>query len=99
MDIPTTTAKEINQIIKELDPKKATGLNKIRPKVIKMFANVKDSHLANIKTDITENVFSKKTKVAYVRPIFKKNEQEKIENYRPVSILNCFFKGLWKASS
>ena len=36
--------------------------------------------------------FSEKAKVASVRPIFKKNGREKIENYRPVSILNCFSK-------
>ena len=62
-----------------------------------MFANVIDSHLANIKNDITENVFSKKTKVASVRPIFKKNEPEKSENYRSVSILSCFSKAYGKS--
>ena len=36
--------------------------------------------------------FSEKAKVASVRPIFEKNEGEKFENYRPVSILNCFSK-------
>ena len=36
--------------------------------------------------------FSEKAKLASVRPIFKKNEREKIENYRPVTILNCFSK-------
>ena len=56
-------------------------------------ANVIDSHLANIiNNDITNNFFSEKAKVASVRPIFKKNEREEIENYRPVSILNCFSK-------
>ena len=60
-----------------------------------MSANVIDSHLANIiNNDITKNVFSEKAKVASVRPIFMKSEREKIENYRPASILNCFFKGL-----
>ena len=53
-----------------------------------MSANVIDSHLANIiNNDIKKNVFSKKTKIASARPIFKKNESEKIENYRPASIL------------
>ena len=33
-----------------------------------------------------------KAKVASVRLIFKKNQREKIENYGPVSILNCFSK-------
>ena len=57
-----------------------------------MSANVIDSHLANINNDITKNVFSEKVKVASAKPIFKKNEREIIENYRPVSILNCFLK-------
>ena len=58
-----------------------------------MSGNVIDSHLANIiNNDITKNVFSEKAKVASGRPIFKKNEREKIENYRSVSILNCFSK-------
>ena len=61
-DIPTTTTEEINKIIKELDPKKATGLHKIPPKIVKMSANVIDSHSANINNDniinndITKNV-------------------------------------------
>ena len=47
-----------------------------------MSANVIDSHLANIiNNDITKNAFSEKAKVASVRPIFKKNEREKIGNY------------------
>ena len=57
-----------------------------------MSANIIDSHLANINNDIIKNVFSEKAKVASVRPIFKKNESEKIENFRRVTILNCFSK-------
>ena len=91
--IPTTTTEEINKIIKELDPKKAAGFDEIPPKIVKMSANVIDSHSANIiNNDSTKNVFSEKAKVPSVRPIFKKNKREKIKNYRPVSILNCFSK-------
>ena len=57
-----------------------------------MCANAIDSHFANINDDIRKNVFSEKAKLASVKPIFKKNELEKIENYRLVSILNCFPK-------
>ena len=96
-DIPTATTEEINKIIKELDPKKATGLDKIPPKIAKMSANVIDSPLANvINNDITKNVFFEKAKVTSARPIFKKNERGKIENYRSVSILNCFSKAYEK---
>ena len=43
-----------------------------------------------------KKAFSEKAKLASVRPIFKKNEREKIENCRPVSILNCFSKAYEK---
>ena len=73
-DIPTATTEETNKIIKELDPKQATGLDKIPPKIVKMFANVIDSDLANIiNNDIAKNAFSEKAKIASARPIFKKN--------------------------
>ena len=92
-DFNTATAEETNKIIKDLDPKKATGFDKIPLKIVKMSANVVKSHLANIiNNNITKNAFSEMAKVASVRPIFKKNEREKIENYRHVSILNCFSK-------
>ena len=62
-------------IIKELDPKKATGLDKIPAKIVHMSANVTDSHLPNIiNNNITKNACSEKAKVASVRPIFRKNE-------------------------
>ena len=58
IDIPTAYIEEINKIIKELDPKKATGLDKIPPKIVKMSANIIDSHLANIiNNDINKECF------------------------------------------
>ena len=61
-DIPTAT-KEINKIIKELDPKKATSLDKTPPKIVKMSANVIDLHLAKIiNNDIQRMFFLKKQK-------------------------------------
>ena len=38
------------------------------------------------------NTFSEGAKIATVRPIYKKGDRDKTENYRPVSILNCFSK-------
>ena len=79
-DIPIATTEEINKIIKELDPKKATGIDKIPPKIVKISANVIDSHLANIiNSDISRNAFSENAKVASVRPIFKKKERKKLK--------------------
>ena len=33
-----------------------------------------------------------KLKIALVTPIFKANENNKFENYRPISVLTCFSK-------
>ena len=35
-------------------------------------------------------------KVALVTPIFKENEKNKFQNYRPISVITCFFKNLRK---
>ena len=85
-DIPTGKTEDINKIIKNMNPKKATDLDKNPPNII-------DSHLMNIiNNDLSNNSFSNEAKVATVRPIYKKKSRDKIENYRPVSILSCFSK-------
>ena len=45
-----------------------------------------------INNDLSNNSLSSKAKVTIVRPIYKKKSRDKIENYRPVSILRCFSK-------
>ena len=61
-----------------------------RIKSLKIGRNVIDSHLTNIiNRDIKQSKFSEDAKTVLVRPL--KNDGDKIENYRPVSI-----KGLWK---
>ena len=42
--------------------------------------------------DIDNNSFFEGAKIATVGPIYKKSDRDKIENYRPVNILNCFSK-------
>ena len=92
-DIPTAKIEDINNIIKNINPKKATGPDKIPPKIVRLIATIIDSHLMNIiNNDLSNNSFSNEAKVATVRPIYKKKSRDKIENYRPVSILSCFSK-------
>ena len=93
--IPATTSDQINKIKKEVNAKKTTGPDKIPPKIVRLSANIIDSHLTNIiNSDLLKDSFSEDAKTASVRPIFKKKERDKIEYYRPVSILNCFSKNL-----
>ena len=92
-DFPKPTAVDISLIIKSLNPKKATGPDGIPIKTIKYASNAIDSHSSNIiAKDLEINKYSEEPKTALVRPIFKKNERNKIENYRPVSILNGMSK-------
>ena len=39
-----------------------------------------------------ENKFSEDAKIALVRPLYKKNDRDEIQNLKPVSILNGFSK-------
>ena len=58
-----------------------------------MSAYIIDKHLTNIiNNDILRNSFSDSAGIASVGLIFKKGERTEIGNYRPLSILNCFFK-------
>ena len=92
-DIPTAKVEDINKIIKNINPKKTTGPDKIPPKIVRLSANIIDSHLMNIiNNDLSNDSFSNEAKVATVRPIYKTKSHNKIENYRPVSILSCFSK-------
>ena len=89
-DFPTVKVEDINELIKSLNPRKATGPDGIAVKILIIARNVIDSNLTNIIIrDITENKFSEDPKTALVRPL---NNRDKIQNYRPVRILNGFSK-------
>ena len=92
-DFPEATAENLNKIVKSLNPNKATGLDRIPLKIIKTAANVIDSHLAYIiNKDLKENKFSENAETALVRPIYKKDDRDRIKSYRPVSLLSGFSK-------
>ena len=90
---PKAEVTDINALLKQIDPKKATGLDTVHSKLVKMSANVIDKHLCNIiNMDIENYNVSDNTKVATVRPKYKKNSWNELENYRPVLLLNAFSK-------
>ena len=54
--IELVTVVEINNIIKDLNSKKVTGLDKSPVKIVKLAANVIDLHLTNIiNNDLSRN--------------------------------------------
>ena len=79
--------------------KKKTGADSIPhpppPKLVKLSANVIDSHLCNIiNKGLQNSFFPDAAKIASVRPIYKKKCRNTVENYRPVSILNTYIKDI-----
>ena len=63
------------------------GPDGIPVKILKIARNFIDSHLTNIlNRDIKENKFSEDAKTALVRSLSKKNNRDRIQNYRPVNI-------------
>ena len=93
LDLPKSTVKDIGLIVKSLNPRKTSGPDCIPLKLIKFTSNVVDSHLCNIIIkDVEKNKYSQEPKTASLRPIFKKVKKKKIQNYRPISILNGMSK-------
>ena len=90
-EIPKAEVSDVNNLLKNINIKKATGPETIPPKLVKLSANILDSHLCNIiNKDLESNSFSDRAKIASVRPIYKKKSRHQVGNYRPVSILNTF---------
>ena len=78
------SARDVNRIIWNINLNKAVSLDKIPPKFVKLSANVIDAHLTYIfNRNISLNIFFSLAKIASVRHLKKK-----LNNYRPVSILN-----------
>ena len=80
--------KEVFELINKLDKTKATGLDKIPCKILKLAANVVVPSLTLIfNQSIISGVFPREWQSARVTPIFKKGIKTDPENYRPISVL------------
>ena len=81
-------------LLKSLDIKKASGLDKMPPKLVKAASDILSVPLSQaINNSLMNGIFPDAAKVAMVSPIDKKSDDKnKISNYRPVSVLNIFSK-------
>ena len=65
LNIEAATVDQITKIIRGLDPKKATGPEKMPVKVVKMSANIMEEILTDIiNNDLLRNSFSDSAKIA-----------------------------------
>ena len=92
-NIPFITTEQVLSFIRILDPSKATGLDGLGPRVIKLAANVIAPFIASlINKSITSGTFPNQLKCAKVYPIFKGGSKSDPSNYRPISVLPTISK-------
>jgi len=92
-EIPPITEEFIKKHLSSLDTSKATGLDGLNAKFLKMSYSVISKPLEQvINTSIVNGHFPHVFKQAKVTPIFKKGSTSDKNNYRPISILPILSK-------
>ena len=93
-DFQQITTSEVKKLLKEIDIKKAAGVDTIPPKLIKIGADIIAEPLTQaINCCLRQGIFPDNAKIASVVPVDKgKPDKYDVLNYRPVSILDAFSK-------
>ena len=87
-NIPFITTEQVSTYINKLKPSKATGLDGLGPRVLKMAASViSPSITLLINKSIATGIFPAQLKQAKVLPVYKGGTKSDPSNYRPISIL------------
>ena len=82
-------------LLKSVDIKKAAGVDKIPPKLVKIASKVLSGPLSRaINNSLRKGKFPDGAKVAVITPVDQKtvDDKNRISNFRPVSVLNTFSK-------
>ena len=92
-DIQFITALEVRHMIEKLDNNKATGLDGISPKILKLCKDFISKPISVIiNSCISTGIFPVNLKKASVKPLFKGGDKSDPNNYRPVSVLPTISK-------
>ena len=93
-DFQQLIAPEVKKLLKEIDVKKAVGVDTNLPKLIKISADIIAEPLTQaINCCLRHSIFPDNAKIASLVPLDKgKPDKYDVLNYIPVSILNVFSK-------
>ena len=87
------TVDTINRIIGDLKPKTSTGVDNISNKLLKFVKNVISEPLSIIINQMLKlGIFPDSLKISKVVPLYKKDDQTNLSNYRPISLLPSISK-------
>ena len=82
------TVDNVRDLLLKTDSKKATGLDKVPCKILKLSANIIAPSLTHIfNQSIAVGIFPTEWKLARVSPIFRKGKKDDPNNYRPISVI------------
>ena len=92
-----TSVCEILNVVSSLKPSKSSGSDGIAPRIIKECIHSIVEPLCDIfNKSLSQGVVPSKMKLAKVIPVYEKNDNKCIENYRPIGLLPIFSKILEK---
>ena len=87
------TDDEIKEALKSLKPSKSPGYDNISSSVVNETSDTSFTPLKYIfNLSLQQGIFPENLKIAKVSPIYKKDEEFLMTNYRPISVLPCFSK-------
>ena len=86
---------EVEAVLKPPDPNKATGPDEIPARILKETATTIAPSLCKLfNRSLGEGYIPSEWKLANVVPVYKKDEKDHVENYRPISLLCIISKVL-----
>ena len=91
--VPYITTQQVVEFIHGLNPTKATGIDGLGPRILKMAAGVLSPSITSlINKSIDSSCFPSQLKIAKIFPIHKSGPKSDPSNYRPISILPTISK-------
>ncbi len=97
-EIPHVSEQFVRKFVSRLDVSKATGLDNIGPRLLKLSANeIAASLTILVNKSITSCKVPNVWKSAKVMPLFKSGAKDEVNNYRPISILPTLSKLIEKS--
>lgn len=87
------TSNEVLDIVRQLKNTNSSGFDQIPSRILKNSIDIiSETIAAIINKSFETGTFPDLLKTAIVKPIYKKNDKQKTENYRPISLLSIFSK-------